>query len=132
MKNPTTTIKSGARPRLFRIAFNVVLLPTLVLLLRMQTSYAGSATWNFNPISDDWNTAANWTPETVPNSPEDTATFGVSNVTNVSTSQPTEVKGIVFPAGASAFTITVTRLSFSASTLVELVLRTIRESHKTL
>ena len=24
--------------------------------------YADSATWNLNPISSDWNTAANWTP----------------------------------------------------------------------
>ena len=38
-------------------------------------AFAGSATWNSNPVSNDWNTAANWTPATVPNGPEDIATF---------------------------------------------------------
>jgi hypothetical protein len=28
-----------------------------------------SAQWNFNPVSGDWNTAANWTPTTVPDGP---------------------------------------------------------------
>ena len=28
---------------------------------------AGSATWDLNPGSGDWNTATNWTPATVPN-----------------------------------------------------------------
>jgi hypothetical protein len=68
--------------------------------------YADSATWNLNPISNDWNTAANWTPNTVPNGPTDVATFDVSNVTNVSISADTTVAGIVYNAGASAFTIT--------------------------
>ena len=27
---------------------------------------AGSATWNLNPASGDWNTAANWTPNDRP------------------------------------------------------------------
>ena len=38
-------------------------------------AYAGSATWNLNPTSSDWNTATNWTPATVPNGPTDVATF---------------------------------------------------------
>ena len=29
-----------------------------------------------NPSSGDWNTAANWTPTTVPNGPSDIAMFG--------------------------------------------------------
>ena len=69
--------------------------------------YAGSATWNLNPISGDWNTAANWTPNTVPNGPDDVATFGVSNQTGVSISSVvTEVNEVIFNPGASAFTIT--------------------------
>src|SRR4051794_4142212 len=36
-------------------------------------SFAGSATWTANPISGDWNTAENWTPNTVPNRASDTA-----------------------------------------------------------
>jgi autotransporter-associated beta strand protein len=69
-------------------------------------AYAGSAAWKLNPTSSDWNTAANWTPATVPNGPADTATFAFSNSTSVSQSANTEVAGIVFSAGASAFTIT--------------------------
>jgi autotransporter-associated beta strand protein len=45
----------------------------------------------------------------VPNSTSDTATFASSNVTSVSLSNGVEVNGIVFNAGASAFTINVSR-----------------------
>lgn len=66
-------------------------------------SFAGSATWNMNPISGDWNTAGNWTPEAVP---DEVATFGVSNTTSISVSDPsTSIGEIVFAPGASAFTI---------------------------
>jgi len=34
----------------------------IILLLIAGTAFAGSATWNLNPISGDWNNAANWTP----------------------------------------------------------------------
>ena len=75
------------------------------LLSAASTAFAGSATWNLNPTSGDWNTATNWTPATVPNGPNDTATFGVSNTTGVSTFSTFEVDGIVFNPGASTFTI---------------------------
>ena len=57
--------------------------------------------------------AANWTPATVPNGPADTATFGVSNQTNVvlPESQSVELNQIVFDAGASPFTIAVKRFA---------------------
>ena len=45
--------------------------------------YASSATWNLNPTSGEWNTAANWTRATVSDSPRDVATFGLSNQTSV-------------------------------------------------
>jgi len=67
---------------------------------------AGNATWDLNPSSGDWNTPANWTPTTVPNGTTDTATFGMSNITNVSISADTTVDGITFTSGASSFTIT--------------------------
>jgi autotransporter-associated beta strand protein len=88
------------------VPFAAVLLPAFVLSLSVQTSHAGSATWKANPTSGDWNTAGNWTPMTVPNAPTDTATFAISNQTSISISANTEVNGIVFNAGASAFTIT--------------------------
>ncbi|PYL73021.1 MAG: hypothetical protein DMF26_15180 [Verrucomicrobia bacterium] len=67
--------------------------------------YAGSATWSANPINGNWNTAANWMPNTVPNGPADTATFATSQRRSITPTEPTEVNSIVFSAGGSAFTI---------------------------
>jgi autotransporter-associated beta strand protein len=82
-------------------------LRTLITCLAFgsETSFAASATWNISPGSADWNTAANWTPMSVPNGPSDTATFGVSNQTTVSLSATTEVNSIVFNPDASAFSV---------------------------
>ncbi|MGH8093429.1 MAG: beta strand repeat-containing protein [Chthoniobacterales bacterium] len=44
---------------------------------------------------------------TVPNGPADTATFDVSSTTNLTFSALTEVNGITFDSGASAYTINV-------------------------
>jgi len=79
----------------------------MLICLALRTADAGSATWNLNPISDDWNTAANWMPNRVPNGPNDVATFGQSNVTAVSISAGAEDNAITFEPGASAFTITL-------------------------
>ena len=81
-------------------------LSLLFLVCALSNAFAGSATWNLNPSSGDWNNAANWTPATVPNGPEDTATFAMSNITGVSFSSFIETNSIVFDPGASAFTIT--------------------------
>src|SRR5450432_37469 len=105
MKKQPTTCKSDALTRLFKAAFIAGILPATLLLLSIQSSRAGSATWNLNPTSGDWNTATNWMPSTVPNGPADTATFDVSNTTSVNLFAKTEVNGIVFNPGASAFTI---------------------------
>ena len=75
--------------------------------------HADSATWNLNPINNDWNTAANWTPNTVPNGPNDVATFGASSITAVSLASPVELNGLVLNPGASAFTFSI----FGGSTL---------------
>ncbi len=74
-------------------------------LLTASSTFAGSATWKASPATDDWNTAANWTPRTVPNGPADTATFASSHQTGVFITLDTEVNGIVFKPRASAFTI---------------------------
>jgi autotransporter-associated beta strand protein len=86
------------------LLFAAAMLP--LLLLSRGTTLAGSATWNLNPATNDWNTAANWTPATVPNGLSDVATFDVSNKTSVSLSSSVTLNGIVFNPGASAFTIT--------------------------
>lgn len=83
-----------------------LLLITLLSPSFAQIAYAGSATWNLNPTSNDWNTAANWTPATVPNGSSDTATFDVSTTTAVSITGSIEVNSLIFSPGASAFTIT--------------------------
>ena len=87
-----------------RHPLSALLLCGLLLLVMNAPAQAGSATWNLNPTNGDWNTANNWTPNTVPNGPSDTATFGVSNTPAVTLSAATEVNSIVF--NASAFTIT--------------------------
>jgi len=89
----------------FRRAALSCLLP--LIALNLHTAHAGSATWNANPANSDWNTATNWTPNTVPNGASDVATFATSSKTAVSISAPIEVSSIVYNPGASAFTITV-------------------------
>jgi hypothetical protein len=70
-------------------------------------TYAISAQWDLDPVSGDWNTAANWTPNEVPNGPADVATFALSKNTDVSISANTEVNGITFTSAATnPYTIT--------------------------
>lgn len=52
-----------------------VVAAALLFVAAQRTALAGSATWSQNPSTSDWNTAANWTPNTVPNSSSEVATF---------------------------------------------------------
>jgi autotransporter-associated beta strand protein len=86
----------------------------IALTIAVHGAYAGSATWNSNPLNNYWNKAQNWTPATVPYGENDVATFETSNVTDVMLG-PTRngdagnnLGGIVFGPGASAYTITMT------------------------
>jgi autotransporter-associated beta strand protein len=77
-------------------------------LLALNAVYGGSATWNLHPASNDWNTAANWMPATVPNGPTDVATFARSSIRSLRFSAAmTEVAEIVFNPGASSLKIAV-------------------------
>jgi autotransporter-associated beta strand protein len=58
--------------------------------------FAGSATWSTAPANGNWNSAANWSPVTVPDGPADTATFESSSIFNVLISADTDVNGITF------------------------------------
>jgi len=79
----------------------------LLFLAAQRLSLAGSATWDQNPTSGDWNTAANWVPPTVPNATTDVATFGTSNVTDVINSDViVNLDSLVFNSSASQYTIT--------------------------
>src|SRR5947208_376142 len=102
-------------PRFGARALVVIPLVLLFLLPAAGTSFAGSATWKAAPATGDWNTATNWTPTTIPNSPTDTATFATSNITGVSLSGQIQVSSIVFNTGASAFTITDNTFGFTIS-----------------
>ena len=84
----------------------LVILVSLTLPLVFD-AHGGSATWNLSPVDNNWNNPVNWTPNTVPNGPNDVATFGQSNITAVSISAGAEVNAITFAPGASVFTITV-------------------------
>ncbi len=76
------------------------------LLLSLRVAEAESATWKLDPTSADWNTAANWTPVTVPNGPTDIATFSLTSNSAVDVSAETLVGSIVFTPEANAYTIT--------------------------
>jgi autotransporter-associated beta strand protein len=96
-----TPASSDSNPRLVRKTFLPTILAVVISLLAPIVAHAGSATWDLNPTSGDWNTAANWTPATVPNGSADTATFDLSNMTDVSISADTEVNGITFTSAAT-------------------------------
>jgi autotransporter-associated beta strand protein len=80
-----------------------------VLFLAIQSTRAGSATWSSNPPDNLWGDSANWTPPTVPDGMNDTATFTTSAVTTLYTTSedgPIAISEIDFSPGASAFNIT--------------------------
>jgi len=91
----------------------------MLLFLAATNAFAGSATWNLNPTSNSWFSASNWTPATIPDGPADTATFAISNITNVDLEEgDIEVNGIIFNAGASPFTITAISFGSFPSTFI--------------
>ena len=91
---------------------------TAILTLVVATassSFAGNATWGARPATGNWSTASNWTPATVPNGPNDTATFATSNIRFVAPEGATQVNGIVFNPGASRFTIALLTTTLTIS-----------------
>ncbi len=94
----------------------------IALLMAADRGFAGSATWNASPNSNDWNTPTNWTPATVPNGVADVATFGNSNTTSVAISNNTGVGSILFDITASPFTITANPTSNPFANLATLTL----------
>jgi autotransporter-associated beta strand protein len=86
---------------------SVCLLPALLALFAISSSYAGSATWLQSPADNDWSNPSNWTPNSVPNATTDTATFGTTNTAAISIAAPIDLASVTFAAGASAYSITV-------------------------
>ena len=90
----------------FHSSFLLSLTLTISSLSIVRIAPAGSATWKANPTSGDWNTAANWTPATVPNGESDSASFAVSSKTAISLSAAVEANTIAFETSANSFTVT--------------------------
>src|SRR5204863_10170514 len=55
--------------------------------------------------SNEWNTAANWFPEEVPDTTGEAAEFGSSTITDIITTSTT-INSITFQPGASQYTFT--------------------------
>jgi autotransporter-associated beta strand protein len=106
----------STREMKFHASFRSALLVALLFCLFIpRLVSAGSASWDLNPLSSDWTTAANWTPDVVPNAAGDLATFALSNQTQISIAGFVIVRGIEFtPAATNPFTTTVraTTLAF--------------------
>ena len=85
----------------------IALLLPLLIMLGPKTTQARSATWSLNPTDGNWNTTGNWIPHTVPNGGADIATFGASNITDISFSAPIRVNSIFFNPDASAFSVSL-------------------------
>jgi outer membrane autotransporter protein len=74
--------------------------------------------WRAVPGSSDWNTATNWTTNTVPTA-TDIAQFNASTITTINIQQAgTQVGGLEFNAGAPAYTFNITGTSGVPSSLV--------------
>ncbi len=78
---------------------HVLLLATTALTFAAQPAVAQDATWLATPGSNDFNTATNWSPGTVPTG---TAFFSASTVTNLTVGTAT-VGGWTFNSGASSY-----------------------------
>ncbi len=92
--------------KILKKRFVLSLVAALPFLTAQQRCDAGSATWATEPISSDWSTAQNWTPQTVPNADTDTATLLQSRITDITLSAIINVGSLNFPQGANAFTVT--------------------------
>ena len=90
--------------RMNRLSF--ITAAALLFLAAQRQTFAGSATWSNNPSSGDWNDAANWNPNTIPNGTSDIATFGASDLTDVfNTNVIVNLDSLVFNPGAPSYTI---------------------------
>src|SRR5262249_44030050 len=91
----------------FRLLFRALLFGGAFLFLIHSTLYPGSATWSANPITSHWNTVDNWPPATIPNGPDDQATFGATSTKSLSLSADVEVNTIQFDPGARPYFLTI-------------------------
>ena len=91
-------------------AYIVHSIAAVVLLLIVQISLAGSATWLSSPLDSAWENPNNWTPGGPPNGPSDIATFAQSSQTGVNISTSEEVNSIVFISGSAFLSVSPFRV----------------------
>jgi hypothetical protein len=82
------------------------------LFLCALTAYSQDATWLAAPSTSDWNTAAKWTPATVPTG---TATFGTSTNRSLTFSLDTTVGTLQFNAASYSFEVISHQLTITGS-----------------
>ncbi len=86
------------------------------LLIAPLPAAAQNATWLGNPATNDFNTAANWSPATVPTG---TANFGASNTTSLTLSSDITLGGWTFSSSAPNYTFTsAINLGFTGAGIV--------------
>ena len=105
MKAQPSRFSAGEPQPRKRISTCWIILLAICGFAASKESYAGSGTWILNPIDNNWNTPANWSSNTVPGG-LDTATFAVSNITDISISAGSGAFWMVFNSGASAYSFT--------------------------
>ncbi len=96
------------RSRNFPVSTSAVI---LLSILFTRTAHAGSASWTATPsVFNLWTDLNNWTPATVPNGPNDTATFPSTTSLNTlpELNSPIELNSLIFDPGCpDYFTIEV-------------------------
>ena len=97
--------------RSLSLRMSAPLFTVVILSLSAPAIWAGSATWNGNPVDNQWYNPNNWTPATVPDGPTDIATFGTTSQPAItisdSSDHATVLNGITFNSNASTYILTV-------------------------
>jgi autotransporter-associated beta strand protein len=90
-----------------RDRFHKVVFLFWTVMVFLGAAHSQAQTWSSSPTSGNWYTASNWDPNSIPSAQSSTATFGSSNITDVSLSLGVSIGAIQFNSGASTFTINV-------------------------
>ena len=104
-------MKGGSSRPAIRLSVAV----SITCLLACRFAHGDDGTWIANPVNNDWNTPANWSSNTVPG-PFDTATFAVSNTTNISIPVPNAGSATLHNLGGTVSGATGGGVSFSFHT----------------
>ena len=72
----------------------------LLLALSLRAVSGDSAIWNIDPPTNNWNAETNWTPNTIPNGPQDVATFDLTTMTLLVIHSDIELNTLFFTENA--------------------------------